>query len=57
MRNYWFYDDESGEEFFVQANSKAEAVEIIDGIFDVDELKCYGWVDDETAEMYGFDTY
>ena len=57
MRNYWFYDDESGEEFFVQANSKAEALEIIDDIFDVDELKCYGWVDDETAEMYGFDTY
>lgn len=59
MRNYWFYDEvNTGEEFFVQANSKIQALEIAEESgWNIDELVCYGWVDDETAEQYGYDTY
>lgn len=62
MRNYWFsiddeYSDLAGEEFFVQCNNKEEAFEIVTENFPNEKVKCYGWVDDDTAETMGLDTY
>lgn len=66
--NWWFEvvgeDSElCGEEFFVQVkrvpgdNGKAEALLIAEDNFPGEELRCLGWVTDETAEDIGLDTY
>ena len=55
MMNYWFVDDETGEEFFVQTNDINEAKEIARTYFEKPIL--YDVVSDEVAEMWGFDTY
>lgn len=56
MNTYWFTDNESGEDFFVMADSKQEAREIASDYFG-DNVKCHGKVTEEWAEMQGWDTY
>lgn len=55
MENYLFYDEETGEYFFVQCESLWEANKIAHKYFKrpffIDEM------DDVEAEMYGYDTY
>ena len=55
MKNYLFYDEETGEYFFVQDESLWKANETAHKYFkrpfSIDEM------DDTEAEMYGYDTY
>lgn len=52
-----FLDGEyEGEEFIVGADTKQEAIEITKGLFD-EELKCWGEMTEEEAEMSGLDEY
>lgn len=46
-----------GERFFVQAESKTEAVEILDEYFPDESLQLLGVYTDEEAEWMGYDTY
>lgn len=46
-----------GERFFVQAEDKAEAVEILDEYFPDESLQLLGVYTDEEAEWMGYDTY
>lgn len=58
MTNYLCEDFENGGYFFVQANSVEEAEEILrENGFDLEEVDFLDEVDDETAEIYGYDTY
>lgn len=57
MRTYWFNDMESGEEFFVEAHTPAEAWSIAADIFEEENLNCYGSISTAYAEMLGYDTY
>ena len=53
--NYLFYDRETGEEFFVQRDTKAEATEIAELYFTHPILQgCYS---DDEADILGYDTY
>ena len=63
---YWFEvigenSDLCGEEFFVEVESGADALEMAWDIacenFPDEELKCYGAVTSYFAEMAGLDTY
>lgn len=56
MLNYWYSDNESGEEFFVQEKNKEQADIIAHEIFGND-LEYYGAIPDEHAEIMGLDTY
>ena len=53
--NYLFYDEETGEEFFVQRDTKAEAVEIAKMYFTKPLLQ--DCLSDEEADILGYDTY
>lgn len=55
MRNYLFQDEETGEKFFVQADSLKEAEEIAFDNFD--EPVYIDHFTDEEAEWFGYDTY
>lgn len=57
--NYWFADENSGEDFFVQATNEAEAWAIAEQVFENEEpdLQLYDAVSDAVAEAMGFDTY
>lgn len=57
--NYWFIDNNSGEEFFVQTTNEADAWAIAECIFEDEEpdLQLYDAVSDAVAEAMGFDTY
>lgn len=46
-----------GERFFVQAEGKTEAVEILDEYFPDVSLQLLGVYTDEEAEWMGYDTY
>lgn len=54
-KNYLFYDEETGEHFFVKDESLWKANETAHKYFkrpfSIDEM------DDAEAEMYGYDTY
>ena len=55
MKNYLYYDEETGENFFVQDESLWKANEIAHKYF-----KCPFFIDemdDTEAEMCGYDTY
>lgn len=58
MLNYLCQDNESGELFFVQCADETEVDEILlaNG-FDLNEVEILDVMDDETAEIYGYDTY
>ena len=52
----WLFEDKtSGEEFFVEAETREKAKEIAKGYFS--KPKCYGAVPEEYAEAAGYDTY
>lgn len=48
-----------GYEFFVEAETLSEAWDIVAEEVEscLDDVKCYGEISFEEAEMYGFDTY
>ena len=54
-KNYLFFDEETGENFFVETNSLAKAVEIAREYFDEPTfVEVYTVAE---AEILGFDTY
>ena len=55
MLNYWFMDIDTCEDFFVQADTLEEATQTAKTYFPKSKFFCT--VDDEEAEMWGFDTY
>ena len=55
MKTYDFHDDLTGEDFFVEAETKEEAIEKANEYFETPV--CYGEIDDAEAEMLGYDTY
>lgn len=58
MKTYYFFDNDSGEEFFVEADSTPSAWRIaVENGFDENEIECLGTMTEEEAEMWGFDTY
>ena len=60
MKNFWFTEHNTGEEFFVQADTKEEAFTIakeLDWEGEELDLECHGAVSDETADWMGLDTY
>ena len=58
MNNYLCEDLKNGGYFFVQCNSIEEAEEILlENGFNLDDVDFLDIVDDETAEIYGYDTY
>lgn len=60
MKNYLFEiidGDYEGEEFFVQANDKAEAIKIAKDVSNGEKVRYYGVYSDEEAERMGYDTY
>lgn len=56
LKNYKFYDDETGEIFFVQAENLQKAVEIAKDYFEEPQFTREIY-DDEEAEILGYDTY
>jgi hypothetical protein len=58
MLNYLCQDNESGELFFVQCADETERDEILlANDFDLDEIEIIDVMDDESAEILGYDTY
>ena len=55
-KTFWFTDNESGEDFFVEAADKRTASAIA-RLFFGNNVKCHGTVTEEWAEMQGWDTY
>lgn len=55
MKNYLYRDNETGEEFYVQADCRYQADEIAQGWFNDPKFLCIH--NDEAAERYGYDTY
>ena len=55
MKNFLFYDDNTGEEFIVEAKTGVEARKIADCYFDSAVL--LGTLSNHEAEVYGLDTY
>lgn len=54
-KNYLFFDEETGENFFVETNSLAKAIEIAREYFDEPTFVDVYTVAE--AELLGFDTY
>ena len=55
MKNYLFYDEETGEHFFVQEVNLWKANQTAHLFFQRPFYKCS--MSDAEAEMYGYDTY
>ena len=55
MRTFEFYDRETGEKFFVECDTATEAIETAKQYFK--KPKFLGEVDEEYAEILGYDTY
>jgi hypothetical protein len=55
MKNFYFVDIETGEDFIVEAKTMAEARHTADGLFG--RPRFIREIDDEEAEMLGVDTY
>jgi hypothetical protein len=55
MKNFLFYDDDTGEEFAVYAASLREATMVADEYFDCAEF--IGTMSDFDVEMSGIDVY
>lgn len=55
-KTYWFLDDESGEDFLVEANTKSEATKIAKVYF-MKPILIESDLTYEQAEYLGFDTY
>lgn len=58
MWDFLFIDNESGEQFFVECDTKGEAWEIIDENFgDTATIEYLGRYKPYEAEVLGYDTY
>lgn len=60
MLNFLFYDDDTGEYFYVQCDTESEAWAILEEEYDGDlmDLEFTGTThSDWEAEQYGYDTY
>lgn len=58
MWDYWFFDNESGEEFFIECATEEEAWEIaIENDFDETNLEIVQVITPAEAEAIGLDTY
>jgi len=55
MKNYLFYDDISGEQFIVEAETQEDAIAIACQYYDDPQLDDV--ITDIEAEMLGYDTY
>ena len=55
MWDYLFYDDETGEEFFVECDTKEQATKTAKSLFNAPIYKAKFTPDE--AEWYGLDTY
>lgn len=55
-KTYWFLDDESGEDFLVEAKTKSEATKIAKTYF-LKPMLIESDLTEEQAEYLGFDTY
>ncbi|MBQ5579577.1 MAG: hypothetical protein IIT40_12150 [Prevotella sp.] len=55
-KTFWFTDNESGEDFFVEAADSRTAKAIAREYFGYD-IVSHGYVTKEFAEMQGWDTY
>ena len=55
MWDYLFYDDETGEEFFVECDTKEEAIKTAKSLFKKPSYKTKFTPNE--AEWYGLDTY
>lgn len=55
VKDYWFYNEESGEEFFVECDNVNEAKIIAKGVDEDAEL--IDIVSPERAEIIGLGTY
>ena len=56
MKTYWFKDEKTGEEFFVEQENKEKAFEVAKNFFG-DEIRYFGRISEQEAEFYGYDTY
>ena len=56
MKNYEFYDNDTGEKFFVQEENLEKAKATAQDYFENPKF-CGNVYDDVTAEMLGYDTY
>jgi hypothetical protein len=58
MKNFLFEDLNSGERFFVQCDNELECEEILlANEIDPNEVVLLDVVDDDVAEIMGYDTY
>jgi hypothetical protein len=58
MKNFLFEDLNSGERFFVQCDNELECEEILlTNEIDPNEVVLLDVVDDDVAEIMGYDTY
>lgn len=58
MKNYLFLDNESGEQFFVECKTLAEAWIIVWENFEDDsDIRFLGAYTSEEADILGYDTY
>lgn len=58
MKNFWYVNEETGEEFIVQAKNMGEAAAImVENDFDPEEIRYLGTVSYEAAETMGVDIY
>jgi hypothetical protein len=57
MWDYWFVDNESGEEFFVECATKEEAWAIATESFNEINLELLRVITPAEAEFWGLDTY
>ena len=55
ISDYLFKDMETGENFFVETDSKENAIEIANQYFN--NVRCIMRLDVEDAERWGLDTY
>ena len=49
-KTFWYEDFETGENFFVKAETESEANDIAVELFNNSMIRCLGEVDDLTAE-------
>ena len=58
MLDYWFFNNESGEEFFVECNTEDEAWEIVEeNDLNDGNLEIVQVITPAEADMIGLDTY
>ena len=59
MWDYWFFDNETGNEFFVECATEEEAWDILTNEWEgnLDNLEIVSVIPPEEAEILGFDTF